>query len=292
MENVSKVEKWSNILRWALIAVYVITIIIFAGDSNIAASMIMIFGLIFMFLHAPQRYGWKAMFIFAAIAFVISTILEDLSIHTGFPFGNYHYRPVGLSIDQVPIAVGLIYVAVSYLAWTLGSIILNHADRHLDKKFNIFALPLVSTFIMVQFDLVIDPLTSTYRNGWFWEDGGGFFGVPLENFLGWYLTCYIFMQLFTLYLAKQQSKLPNKPEIRAKQYWLQPILLYISVGFGYVVQYIHNYDNVTEVTDLAGNTWVLNTMFETAVTVMVFTMLYSGILALVNLYKDKSNNPA
>jgi len=27
----------------------------------------------------------------------------------------------------------------------------------------------------------------------FWEHGGRFFGVPLANFLSWYLTCYIFI---------------------------------------------------------------------------------------------------
>jgi putative membrane protein len=219
-----------------------------------------------------------------ALAFAVSTIMEDISIHTGFPFGKYHYNSVIGNIDQVPFAVGIIYISVSYLSWSLGSLVLNRADRHLDKKLNVVALPAVSTFIMCQFDLVIDPITSTYRNAWIWENGGGFFGVPLENFLGWYLTCYIFMQLFTLYLAKRQSAQPDNPEIQSRQYWLQPVMLYLLICVGYIAQYVHNYDDAAQVTDMAGSVWLVSNMFETAVTVMVFTMVYSATLALVNLF--------
>jgi putative membrane protein len=280
-------DKWSNIVRWALIALYALFIILFVDDPNSVATMILIFGFVFVFLHAPKQYGWKPTLMFALLAFVVSTIFEDLSIHTGFPFGNYHYQSVIANIDQVPFAVGLVYIAVGYFSWTLGSVLLNNADRHLDRKFNIIVLPLVSTFIMCQFDLVIDPSTSTYQGGWIWEQGGGFFGVPLVNFLGWYLTCYVFMQIFTLYLAKQQGKLPDKPEIRSKQYWLQPIIFYLLIGAGYIVQYIYRLGDTSVLTDLAGNTWAVNTMYETAVTVMLFTMFYSAVLALVTLYKDK-----
>jgi len=29
---------------------------------------------------------------------------------------------------------------------------------------------------------------STITNNWIWRDGGSYFGVPVEKFLGWYLT--------------------------------------------------------------------------------------------------------
>ncbi|MDR1000329.1 MAG: carotenoid biosynthesis protein [Clostridiales bacterium] len=283
-----KIEKWSNVVRWLLIAIYGIAIVALADWHNVSSTMILIVGAIFMLFHAPKRYGWKSTLVFMALAFGVSTIFEDISIHTGFPFGNYHYSSVVANIDQVPFPVGIIYIAVSYLSWSLGTLILNHADRHLDKKINVFALPAVSTFIMCQFDLVIDPITATYTNAWIWEDGGGFNGVPLVNFLGWYLTCYIFMQIFTIYLAKRQSKLPNKPEIRSKQYWLQPVLLYIFICCGYIVQYIANVSDRTKIVDLAGNTWIVGNLFETSVTVMIFTMLFSAVLALVNLFKGKT----
>lgn len=282
----SKNKKLSDTICWIIVVVYGLSVVLFVEDANIAPSMILIAGFIFMLFHAPRRYGWKSTLVFMALAFGVSTVLEDISIHTGFPFGKYHYNSVIANIDQVPFAVGIIYIAVSYLSWSLGTLIMNHADRHLDKKINIVALPAVSTFIMCQFDLVIDPIASTYRNAWVWEHGGGFFGVPLVNFLGWYLTCYIFMQLFVIHLSKQQNKLPSPPE--SKQYWMQPVILYILICVGYIAQYVYHYSDTAQIADMAGNTWGVNNMFETAVTVMIFTMLYSAVLALVNLFKEKS----
>lgn len=53
---------------------------------------------------------------------------------------------------------------------------------------------------------------------------------------------------------------------------------------------VNRHDDMTQITDLAGNYWLAANMFETAVTVMVFTMLYSAILVLVNLFREKAVN--
>lgn len=75
-----------------------------------------------------------------------------------------------------------------------------------------------------------------------------------------------------------------------KSYWVQPIVLYLTIAFSYVTQYIYHIDNKTEIQDLAGNTWTVANLYETAVTVMVFTMLYSSVLAIVNLYKNGNSD--
>ncbi|MEG3659786.1 carotenoid biosynthesis protein [Arenibacter palladensis] len=291
MKKMSSSAKFSYYLGWVLILLYFISNLIFVHDPKPATGILALAGCIFLVIHGVARYGWKGTGLFVVIAYTVSTFLEDLSIHTGFPFGNYHYdlssAPFAVPfIDQVPVVVGPIYIAVGYLSWTIGSIIMNHADRHLDKKSNIFLLPMVSAFIMVQFDLVQDPSTSTYQGLWVWENGGGFVGVPLVNFLGWYLTCYLFMQLFTLVLAKNQKMIKTSGLVNKKSYWMQPIVLYLTIAFSYVTQYIYHIDNKTEIQDLAGNIWTVANLYEIAVTVMVFTMLYSSVLAIVNLYKD------
>jgi hypothetical protein len=45
-------------------------------------------------------------------------------------------------------------------------------------------------------------------------NGGGFFGVPLVNFLGWTLTVYLFMQVFARYLRSRgplPAAQPDRP---------------------------------------------------------------------------------
>jgi uncharacterized membrane protein len=47
-----------------------------------------------------------------------------------------------------------------------------------------FAVPIVAAFIMVGWDVCLDPASSTIAHIWIWENGGGYFGVPLTNYLG------------------------------------------------------------------------------------------------------------
>ena len=44
-----------------------------------------------------------------------------------------------------------------------------------------------------------DPVWSTVLRGWVWRDGGPWFGVPLSNYLGWYLTVFTIYILFALF---------------------------------------------------------------------------------------------
>jgi putative membrane protein len=44
---------------------------------------------------------------------------------------------------------------------------------------------------MVAWDLSMDPVWSTVMHSWIWLQGGAYFGVPVSNFLGWYLTVYV-----------------------------------------------------------------------------------------------------
>ena len=46
---------------------------------------------------------------------------------------------------------------------------------------------------------------ATIRHLWIWEQGGGYFGVPLTNYLGWFFTVYVFFQLFALSLESLNS---------------------------------------------------------------------------------------
>lgn len=123
--------------------------------------------------------------------------------------------------------------------------------------------------------------------GWIWEDGGGVFGVPLVNFLGWFMTTYIVFQLFALYLSRQQIRQKDSAEMHTKGFWLQPVLIYLFLGCSYIGQYIFQMHNSTQIIDLAGNLWNVNNMYETAVTIMVFTMLYSAALALIHIFAKK-----
>lgn len=154
----------------------------------------------FALLHGAERYGAKGIAAFAVICLVVSNVLENIGVATGFPFGAYFYTDsLGPKLGYVPLLIGPAYLSVGYMGWVLATILVSDVKRG-TETFTAVATPLIGAFIMVLWDVALDPGAATIEKRWIWEHGGGFFGVPLTNYLGWFFTVYLFMQLFALYL--------------------------------------------------------------------------------------------
>ena len=114
----------------------------------------------FAMLHASLRYGWKGAFAFAVICLVVSNIFENLGVATGFPFGNYHYTDaLGPKLGYVPLMIGPAYLGVGYLSWVMGTILIGDVKRGA-SALSTFATPFIGAFVMVLWDLSLDPSAS------------------------------------------------------------------------------------------------------------------------------------
>src|SRR5262249_43454069 len=112
---------------------------------------------------------------------------------------RYHFSEVmGPKLLEVPILLGLAYIGVGYLSWTLAGLIL--------RGHTITAQPLLAAGVMVAWDLSMEPVWSNLVGAWTWHNGGAYFGGPVSNFLGWYLTNYLIYQLFAIWLSKTRLK--------------------------------------------------------------------------------------
>ncbi len=67
-------------------------------------------------------------------------------------------------------------------------------------------LAAVGGLVMTSWDVVMDPLMVRGQH-WVWEVDGAFFGVPLQNYWGWWLTVFT---TFTLYLLTTRNQPANK----------------------------------------------------------------------------------
>lgn len=83
---------------------------------------------VFTLLHGSRRYGWRAILVYYAVTLLVSNSLENLSVLTGFPFGNYHYT-TGPQLFLVPLAIGPFYAAIGYLAWTIATLLVGEVRR-------------------------------------------------------------------------------------------------------------------------------------------------------------------
>jgi uncharacterized membrane protein len=155
----------------------------------------------------------------------------------GFPFGVYRFE-VDADLPHVgliPIIVGPLWFGTAYFSWTVAWVLLDGAGRQLDHSFNLVALPVVAALVVTQWDLVMDAPNAIIAKVWIWHDGGGVFGVPLTNYLGWLLTSWLIFQAFALYLRR--SRLRPIPRM-SRKLPATGILFYVSAGLTHIVPLI------------------------------------------------------
>src|SRR6266849_5394850 len=224
------INRQFNILLWGLLAVYTaVTLVLRLAPGVVpfllGAALLTFLPFVFLFVHGSLTYRFRDMLVFTAITLVVSNIFENLSILTGFPFGHYYYTDsLGPKLFLVPILIGPAYLGTGYLAWMLARVILGAREQRLPGYF-IFTVPVLASFIMVSWDLSFDPIASTIRHQWIWQQGGSYFGVPFSNFMGWFLTVFVFFQLFALYLRGRQNSYAQV-QARSREYWLQAVVFY------------------------------------------------------------------
>jgi uncharacterized membrane protein len=242
---------------------------------------------VFTLLHGSRRYGWRAILVYYAVTLLVSNILENLSILTGFPFGNYHYT-TGPQLFLVPLAIGPFYAAIGYLAWTIATLLVGEVRRG-SGRLTAVGTPVIASFAMVAWDLAMDPTRATIQKFWIWENSGGFFGVPLVNFLGWSLTTYLFLQLFALYLRYYGPEPAALPEPTTASH-VQPLLLYAATAGTFVMDFLTG--ERTTVTDALGQTWRTSDIYETSVLTTIYGMVFITVLAALSLARRSAAAPA
>jgi putative membrane protein len=276
----------SDTTLWAITAAVALGLVITGFVPGIRQLLILL-QVGFALLHGAQRYGWRAVRVFVVAGLVISNILENLSIRTGVPFGHYHYTGGG-KIFLVPWFIGPAYLATGYLAWVVATVLLGDVRRS-SPWLTTIGTPVIAAFAMTAWDLSLDPVASTIHHAWIWENSGGFFGVPLVNYLGWTLTVYLFTQVFALYLRSRGPRTAAAPD-RARAGDLQGVLLYGATTISFFTTFFTGAR--TTVTDAAGRTWRTGDIYETSALVTIYGMFFIAALALLRIAQQRTAAPA
>jgi uncharacterized membrane protein len=267
---------------WVLALLYAAALVAnISFGLAIPIAVVLLISVVFAVLHGAARYGRSGIAVFIAVCLVVSNILENTSILTGFPFGHYHYTDIlGPKLFLVPLLIGPAYFATGYFAWVIGNVLVGDVRRGA-SAFTTFAVPVIASFVMVMWDLTFDPRASTIQHQWIWEQGGGYFGVPLTNYLGWFFTVYVFLQLFALYVRFAPG---GQAVVRAfpRSYYAQAIVMYAVLGLTPVLTFFAGGAS-SPVTDAAAVVWPTRSIAEAAATVSIYTMLFAVALSVVRL---------
>lgn len=266
-----------NIAVWIIIAVLLLATIVtrLALDipNLVVMKMIFYFSLaIFGWVHGIKRYGFKNMFIWFIVTWLISNFFEGLSVKMGFPFGNYHYTAPGPRIFEVPVYIMIAYFGIVYVSWTVTQSLLAQFNEKI-KGVMKFILPISTAIVMTMWDLSTDVVSSQLVKTWIWEDGGGFFGVPISNFVGWVFVVYCFMQVFTVFIANKNYDVSRENITSNKTYWLQASIVYLIMGLGLVLEGFAQKTN----TDI----------YQSMAMISVFTVVFVSLISINNIIKNK-----
>jgi putative membrane protein len=240
--------------------------------------------LVFALIHGAMSYRLRGILIFFAICLIVGNAFENLGVVTGFPFGRYYFtNAMGPKLFQVPILLGLAYVGMGYLSWTLGRIIVGNLRSSLVGA-QVITVPLVATFPMVAWDFANDPVWTNINHLWVWQRGGAYFGVPLTNFLGWYLVVYLIYQSFAIYLRGCSFSASPK----ASGYWRWAISFYAIAAAGDVIVALPRPEPAV-VFDSMGIPWHVTTITGACALVSIFVMGAFAVIAGVRLSDGQGN---
>ncbi len=172
---------------------------IYRWGWRLSGPSYVILGAIAIFLHARSRFGRTKALKLLAAGTLISLAFELLGTSTGIPFGTYSYTTLlGYRIaDLVPFAIPLSWFYMVYASLAIVSRIFQ-ADHSKSTK-TVWAL--TAGAILTAWDVSLDPAMSRATNHWIWETDGFFYGMPLTNWLGWFLTGSIVARVM-LFVAK------------------------------------------------------------------------------------------
>ncbi|WP_348263399.1 carotenoid biosynthesis protein [Telmatobacter sp. DSM 110680] len=273
----------------ALLALYLFTRILqilpFSTPSTFIVALEIFSALLFALIHGAQHYRLHGILVFAVICLVIGNIVENIGVLTGFPYGHYEFLPLmGPQFLRVPILLGIAYIGMAYVSWTLARLILG-ATTTKPAGAQLIPLSLLAAVIMTAWDLAQDPVWSTLLHAWCWRDGGLWFGVPVTNYAGWLLTVFLIYVAFALYLKHSAvgSLSPSQP------HWRATVLLYALCAVGNILQLLRP-QPFKVVADPSGALWQTAAILHASALVSMFFMGSLAIAASLRIPKVDSNN--
>lgn len=275
-----------NRIIWVIISTFAIfaaakPLLLGTSLQSLVPAVSILLLVLFVLLHAPKEIGWKNLGAFFILTCIISWCYESLSIATGFPFGNYHYTDnLGPKLGTVPLLIMPAYFSVCYISWHIARTL---TEALAPKKSYRWPVVLVASFIMVMWDLSMDPSRATINQAWIWHDGGAYFGVPFVNFVGWFLCVATIFSAFAFWLSRSNIEKVIAPNKNAQA---QCLGLYGAL-FAEFVSFAIFAPTTGTVTDAVGQQWNLRDIYQSLGLVSIFTMGFVLVLGLLALSRSK-----
>ena len=184
-------------------------------------------GMAFALLHAGQRERWRGALTLLVLVIGVSLLFESVGVATGWVYGPYHYTtklgPKFLGL--VPYLIPLTWFMMSYPSFVIADRLVAPAGRG-RRGWRLLAVAAVGGLVMTAWDLIMDPIMVAGGH-WVWDTDGAYFGIPLQNFWGWWLTVFTTFALYLL-IRGERGTSPDPGFDR------QAVVAYAVTGLGMI----------------------------------------------------------
>lgn len=201
--------------------------------------------------HSWMVKGRRQTIAFFLIAWAISWFCEFIGHNYAWFFGNYKYTDtLGPRLGGVPLVIivtwsVIIYSAFMLIDWLVGMKGEQRARSWWGKGLWAVLISAATATLVCAWDLMVDPFatskvwqTAANKAAWWWWAEGPYLkelepwkgkgGVPIGNFVGWWLAPFFIILVF--YLVFQKKNLINDRLVNAA-----PLAIYAYVYFAVVV---------------------------------------------------------
>ncbi len=226
------------------------------APAHISVPLVALSGFAFAILHAGQREGWTGALRLLALVFGVSLLFESVGVATGWVYGPYHYtdRLGPKFLGLVPYLIPVAWFMMSYPSFVIAERLVKDPQHKTTGRrsptgrrtpttpvvgvrspgtprergwVRILAVAAVGGLVMTAWDLVMDPIMVAGGH-WVWDTNGAYFGIPLQNFWGWWLTVFVTYALYLWVRGKGAGERSGRED------W-QAVVSYLVTALGIVI---------------------------------------------------------
>jgi putative membrane protein len=184
---------------------YMVSLLGFPSDYAWVSNLFIVIMALPAFIGVIKLQGLKRGLAVVLSLMLFALIFEGQAIYTGFPYSEFNYsdKIEGKLFGIVPWTIGFAWAPL-----LIGSAIVVTNLKNQSK----FLFIIFTSILLVLVDLVLDP-GATKAGLWIWENTNGFYGVPLMNFFGWFVSGIFGASIYLLLVKNPKNNISKIDQI-------------------------------------------------------------------------------
>ena len=217
-----------KIVCWVLLLIcFLVGLYPFSNPSPLITYAVSNIAVLLCLIHCSMWAGWPTTLKIFFVTWLTGYFTEVLGVNFQFLYGLYYYPDLvsGPLLLGVPPMAMLIYFPLGYTGLIMGRAVVGGLSMKVTGV-RLIGVAIFAALAMTTHDFSNDPFQSTVRGLWVWPNGGAYFGVPLQNFIGWFVLTGFF-SIIVGFIVNSPQAMRSIAIRRSPNFFLPAILLYL-----------------------------------------------------------------